>query len=43
MDVTRKAGFGILMFQGVCSRFEKLAEIFGLNQMKNSDQRWVLA
>ena len=34
---------GLLQASGLAGLFEKLAEIFGLNRLQNSDQRWALA
>jgi hypothetical protein len=42
-----KKGLGLLLcllqVSGLAGLFGKLAEIFGLNRMQNSDHRWVLA
>jgi IS5 family transposase len=41
-----KKGLGLLLcllqVSGLTDLFGKLAEIFGLNRLQNSDQRWVL-
>ena len=33
----------LLLVSGLAGLFAKLAEIFGLNRLQNSDQRWALA
>ena len=42
-----KKGLGLLLCllqaSGLAGLIEKLAEIFGLNRLQNSNQRWVLA
>lgn len=42
-----KKGLGLLLcllqVSGLTGLFAKLAEIFGLNRLQNSDQRWALA
>jgi IS5 family transposase len=42
-----KKGLGLLLcllqVNGLAGLFAELAEIFGLNRLQNSDQRWALA